>query len=252
MNANQNGPTYDVAVSFAGEDRYYVGRVVDALKRHGVSVFYDEDERSRLWGTNLLEELESAYRDRAFRTLMFISATYVSKAFPTHERRAAMSRFLEDPNTPHILPVRLDDTDVPGLHTSTGYLDGRQLDPEEIAVATLEHLAAYGRELQSPPEELRRREEMARRVSARADVSQREDGRWNVKYRVHNGGENPLHAVVLVIDDTSLEGAAEDQQGTALELVIGTMSAGEVMEDVFEEMHMSREPAFGDGTRQTL
>ena len=37
---------YDVALSFAGEDREYVDRVAAALVRSGVSVFYDHYEEA--------------------------------------------------------------------------------------------------------------------------------------------------------------------------------------------------------------
>jgi len=45
---------YDIALSFAGEDREYVEQVAILLKRFGVKVFYDKFEESNLWGKNLL------------------------------------------------------------------------------------------------------------------------------------------------------------------------------------------------------
>ena len=38
--------TYDVALSFAGEQRAYVEHVADCLRARGVRVFYDEMSRS--------------------------------------------------------------------------------------------------------------------------------------------------------------------------------------------------------------
>jgi hypothetical protein len=46
---------YDIALSFAGEDRPYVQQVADELTRQGVRVFYDEFEQDKLWGTNLYQ-----------------------------------------------------------------------------------------------------------------------------------------------------------------------------------------------------
>ena len=37
-------PDFDVALSFAGEDRTYVERVANELKRMGLKVFYDKHE----------------------------------------------------------------------------------------------------------------------------------------------------------------------------------------------------------------
>jgi hypothetical protein len=50
---------YDVAVSFASEDRVYVEAVVRRLKQHGITVFYDEDELATMWGENLVDFLNS-------------------------------------------------------------------------------------------------------------------------------------------------------------------------------------------------
>ena len=44
---------YDVALSFAGEDRKYVHRVAEALAEKGVKVFYDNFEEADLWGKYL-------------------------------------------------------------------------------------------------------------------------------------------------------------------------------------------------------
>jgi hypothetical protein len=41
---------YDVALSFAGEQRSFVQSLAYMLKAHGVRVFYDNDEQSNLWG----------------------------------------------------------------------------------------------------------------------------------------------------------------------------------------------------------
>ena len=44
---------YDIALSFAGDDRGYVEQVADALKSNGIKVFYDRYERVALWGKDL-------------------------------------------------------------------------------------------------------------------------------------------------------------------------------------------------------
>ena len=43
------GRRWDVALSFAGAQRDYVGQVAEALKAR-VRCFYDADEQVRLWG----------------------------------------------------------------------------------------------------------------------------------------------------------------------------------------------------------
>lgn len=42
---------YDIAVSFAGEDRHIVENIVNVLReRSKISVFYDRLEEHKLWG----------------------------------------------------------------------------------------------------------------------------------------------------------------------------------------------------------
>ena len=48
---------YDVAFSFAGEDRQIVESLANRLKQQNVSVFYDRDKQAQTWGENLQEYL---------------------------------------------------------------------------------------------------------------------------------------------------------------------------------------------------
>ncbi len=45
----KNSFIYDVALSFAGEDRDYVEEVATILKSFKVRVFYDKFEETNLW-----------------------------------------------------------------------------------------------------------------------------------------------------------------------------------------------------------
>jgi hypothetical protein len=63
---------------------------------------------------------------------MFISKEYVEKPWPTHERKAAISRQIRQGGE-YILPIRFDSTVVPGLDTSIGYLKAADYTPEQLA-----------------------------------------------------------------------------------------------------------------------
>jgi hypothetical protein len=234
-------PEYDVAVTFAGEDRTYVEVVVARLRDQGVRVFYDVDEQARLWGHNLLEELVDTYRARALRVLMFVSEAYAEKAWPTQERRTALERAMQS-GEPYVLPVLLDDTVVPGLPATTAHIDGRKITAVEVADLTIEHLRGYGYDVPPPLAQ----QEMARRVSVRAIPSQTPDGKWEAPYEIHNGSDYPIHDVVLVINDPGQEGDPADQMGTAVELVVGTIGAGAAAEGRIDHMHFTRDPVFGE------
>jgi len=130
---------YDVALSFAGEDRSYVEMVAEQLTARGVSVFYDKYEQADLWGKDLYVHLIEVYRTKAQYTLMFISKDYKAKVWTNHERRAAQSRALEE-SREYILPVRFDDTEIPGILPTAGYIDLRQNSPVQLAILVLQKL----------------------------------------------------------------------------------------------------------------
>ena len=119
-----SGATYQVALSFAGEQREYVEEVARRLQARGVSVFYDGFEATELSGKNGAEAFHEAFAHRAAYVVMFISSAYVTEAWPTHERRSAIGRMIQEDGE-YVLPVRFDDTPVPGLPDDVIYLEPR-------------------------------------------------------------------------------------------------------------------------------
>ncbi|MEH3075394.1 MAG: TIR domain-containing protein [Quadrisphaera sp.] len=117
---------FDLAVSFAGEDRSYVEEFVRGIQKKDIKVFYDEDQAAETWGEELTEFFENVYQNRAHYVVMFISRHYVEKSWAILERRSALAKALELRRA-YVLPVRLDDTPVPGLRATVGYLDSRRL-----------------------------------------------------------------------------------------------------------------------------
>ena len=124
-------PKYDVALSFAGEDREYVEQVAAALKDR-LRVFYDKYETVELWGKDLGERLDYVYREASRYCVLFASVNYEHKVWTNHERRSAQVRAIES-NEDYVLPVRLDDTEIPGLRPTVAYIDAREITPEHLA-----------------------------------------------------------------------------------------------------------------------
>ncbi|MDE0424649.1 MAG: TIR domain-containing protein [Candidatus Poribacteria bacterium] len=122
---------YDVALSFAGEDREYAEALANLLKAGGYSCFYDKNELSNLWGKNLYDYLSWVYKDPARYCVMFLSKHYERKLWTNHERQMAQARAFQE-NREYILPVRLDDTEIPGIPPTVGYLDLRSMTIEEV------------------------------------------------------------------------------------------------------------------------
>jgi len=109
-----NAKKYDIALSFAGEDREYVEKVANLLKIKNIKVFYDDFEKSNLWGKNLYDYLSDIYKNKAKYTILFISEYYAKKLWTNHERESAQARaFLE--RKEYILPAKFDDTEILGI-----------------------------------------------------------------------------------------------------------------------------------------
>jgi hypothetical protein len=130
---------YDVALSFAGEDREYVEAVAEGLKAAGVSVFYDKFEAAGLWGKNLVDHLADIYKNRSRYVVMFVSKHYVAKPWTTHERQHAQDRALVAKEE-YILPARFDDTEVPGMTNTVGYVSLKDVPPERLVELILTKL----------------------------------------------------------------------------------------------------------------
>jgi len=138
---------YDVALSFAGEDRSYAEELAECLKGDGVRVFYDRYEAATLWGKDLYEHLAWVYGKAARFCVMFVSQHYAAKVWTTHERRNAQARALSE-RQEYILPVRLDDTELPGLAETIVYEDLRQRTLAELCQMVLVKL---GQTVATPP-----------------------------------------------------------------------------------------------------
>lgn len=130
---------YEVALSFAGEDRAYVQMMADGLTARGVSVFYDAFEKAELWGKNLYDHLIEIYQKSARYTVIFVSEHYRAKVWTNHERRAAQARAMNE-SYDYILPARFDDTQIEGLLPTISYIDLRTHSPQEVCVLLCQKL----------------------------------------------------------------------------------------------------------------
>jgi hypothetical protein len=70
---------------------------------------------------------------------MFVSKHYAEKVWTRHERRSALTRALEDKRE-YILPARFDDTEIPGLRSTIGYVDLTKLRPSALGDLVLQKL----------------------------------------------------------------------------------------------------------------
>ncbi len=132
---------YDVAISFAGEDRAVAQQLADILVNDfGLLVFYDDYEQAALWGKILTEKLIDIYCNKARFCMVLISQSYKEKRWTKHEWRSAQQRAFLEPDRDYLLPVKLDDTVLDGMFQTMGYMDARKVSVRRIARLTFEKI----------------------------------------------------------------------------------------------------------------
>ena len=102
-------------------------------------MFYDLFESASLWGKDLFQHLADIYGRRAKYCVIFISDHYIRKGWTLHELKQAQSASFRL-DREYILPLRLDDTTLPGLPSTTGYVDLRSTSLSEVTVLILRKL----------------------------------------------------------------------------------------------------------------
>jgi hypothetical protein len=99
-------PSFDVAFSFAGEQREYVESTYNCLQRHRITVFYDKAQTASLWGKNLYEYVTDIYQNKARFCVVFLSRDYAKKLWTKHELKSMQARAFRD-SREYILPRTL-------------------------------------------------------------------------------------------------------------------------------------------------
>ena len=130
---------YDVVLSFAGEDRNYVEKIAENLRSNNIKVFYDKYEEADLWGRDLYTHLDDVYQNKAKYCIIFISKWYANKNWTNHERISAQARAFTE-SEEYILPIRLDNTQIPGIRPTVGYIDGNKYTAKQICSLIIKKL----------------------------------------------------------------------------------------------------------------
>ena len=116
---------YDVALSFAEEDRVTADSFADLLSSKDLKVFLDPYDPAAMWGKDMVDHLVNIYARKARYCVLLISRHYPLRKWTEIERMSAQERSFRDSNE-YILLIRMDDVEVPGITAATGYRDLRQ------------------------------------------------------------------------------------------------------------------------------
>lgn len=133
---------YDVCISFASEQRDFARRLAKALKSHKLRVFFDEDERSRLWGKDLFNYLYRIYSTASQFCVILFSKEYLARAWTIHELRAAQRRTLLE-RSEYVLPIVFGDTAVPEEYQNIMYLRSADANVKGVADLITERMLAH-------------------------------------------------------------------------------------------------------------
>jgi tetratricopeptide (TPR) repeat protein len=127
---------FDVSISVAGEERPLAKSLAELLRAKGLSVFYDEYYKARLWGKDE-REFEKIYGPLSRFVAPFVSKHYVRKKWTRFEFDTAL-REEATRDSESILPIRVDDSRLPGLHDGRFYLSVKDNTIAEIAACIFE------------------------------------------------------------------------------------------------------------------
>jgi hypothetical protein len=122
----------EVAISYSSAQEEYVTKCATNIQQMGLNFWYYPFEKAKIVGEDLTEYLTRVYKEWARMCVMFISKEYVASAWARLERKAALSRQLMEDSV-YIIPIRFDNTEVPGLDPEIAYLRRIDYTEEELA-----------------------------------------------------------------------------------------------------------------------
>src|SRR5215510_9672390 len=136
-----NTKRFQVALSFAGENRTFVEGVAEHLRRNlgQDRVFYDRYYEAELARPNLDTYLMNIYREDTDLIAIFLCANYAQKEWCGLEWRVVRD-VLKSRHDWEIMPFKFDDVIVEGLLSIDGYITINNKTPEEVASLILQRI----------------------------------------------------------------------------------------------------------------
>ena len=131
---------YDVALSFAIEDKEIAEAISKELKNLNISFYLFFDEV--IWGANIKNETWQVYKEESMFALAIISKHYVKKRWSKDEMEVIQT-VNRGENRPYLLPLRIDSTPVEGLSDTISYLIWNN-DATKVAIAIKSLIDKFG------------------------------------------------------------------------------------------------------------
>ena len=119
-----------IFLSYSHADGQIVREVADRLRASGVGVWFDEVGVRT--GDSLIQTIEHALDSSDF-VAFFISSKALGSPWPQKELNMAMSRLVSGQGQAILLPILLDDVEIPSLLRNVTYIDLRDRDADRAA-----------------------------------------------------------------------------------------------------------------------
>ena len=138
---NTQPKRFRIALSFPGEHRPFVEQVAKRLASHVGQdrVLYDKYYEAEFARPDLDTYLQRLYHDESELIAVFLCADYERKEWCGLEWRA-LRDLIKRRKTSAIMPLRFDNTEIPGLFSTDGYVWIGNRTPHEVADVILQRL----------------------------------------------------------------------------------------------------------------
>ena len=145
-------PRFKIALSFPGEHRSFVEKVAallaDRVGRY--QVLYDRYYEAEFARTDLDTYLQRLYHDESELIAVFLCADYERKQWCGLEWRAVRD-LIKQRQAATVMPLRFDETEIPGLFSIDGYVWVGGRSPQEIADLILQRMESNARHAPAAP-----------------------------------------------------------------------------------------------------
>lgn len=134
-------PSYDIALSFAGEQRGYVSDLARKMRALNLKVFYSPWENASLWGTDLKKQLTERYIESSKFVVAVFSKEYIKKFWTKFEFEHLRKRLEGDESS--VLGIATDGIIPDDWPTNRECVHASDYSTEEIATMMKSKLDAF-------------------------------------------------------------------------------------------------------------
>lgn len=120
---------YDIAISYANEQKDYVSRIYKLLELKGLSVYFAPAYQEELTGTDMTKEFYSIFHDQCLLIAAFVSDEYLQRKWTMAEAAIGLMRSREEKRN-CLIPTYWGDARLPDFDPDIHFLTADK--PAEI------------------------------------------------------------------------------------------------------------------------